>query len=166
MHLREVDRSVFVDSQKGLAFAPVAVWSNWQAAGTVFPSHCHASGQLVYAVSGVMIVRTGMGSWRVPVGRAVWLPGGVRHEIEVRRDVQMRSVYMSEQAQKLLPPSGPEAGPRQLAHCKMIRVSPLLRELIAAASDLHAQVAHGEQERHLFALILHEIGRATPFVTS
>src|SRR5690348_5345757 len=39
--------------------------------------------QLIYAASGVMTVHTGDGVWVVPPDRAVWVPSGVVHRIEM-----------------------------------------------------------------------------------
>jgi len=81
--------------------------------------HTHPWGQLVYATTGSMRVATPTAAWLAPPTRAIWVPGGVPHEIEMRGTVAMRTLYLA--------PAGED--PR-LAACRAIEVAPLLRELI------------------------------------
>lgn len=61
--------------------------------GSVLPEHSHQTGQLVFALSGVMLVRTGSMLWSVPPQRALWVPPGHPHTIEMLSLVEMRTVY-------------------------------------------------------------------------
>ena len=83
--------------------------------------HSHGWAQLVYAVSGVMSVRSGGMLWIVPPARAVWVPAGAEHEIRALGDFAMRTVYFV---------------PALVAHlpdkCCAIDVVPLLREVVLA----------------------------------
>ncbi len=81
--------------------------------------HTHSWGQLIYAASGVMRVATPEATWFTPPTRAIWVPGGTPHEIEMRGVVAMRTLYFS--------PAGDDPG---LETCRAIEVAPLLRELI------------------------------------
>jgi hypothetical protein len=87
--------------------------------------HAHERAQLIFAARGVMTVSTGSGSWAVPPQRAVWMPGGVRHEIRMSGTVSMRTLYVRSDAAAALPPA-----------VRVIAVSPLLRELILRACVL------------------------------
>lgn len=153
MHRREMDSFGFFESQKALEVASVTVLATDQPAGTIFPPHAHSSGQLIYAISGVMIVRSDAGSWIVPTGRAVWVPGGVRHEIEIASDVQIRTVYAAPDARDALPDS-----------CRVILVSALLRELIVTAVGIRPAAGYSERERRVLELILDEICMAAPLL--
>lgn len=153
MYRRENDSICFHETPASLESAPVAVLSTDQLASTSFPPHVHTSGQLIYAISGVMLVRSDAGSWVVPTGRAVWVPGGVRHEIEVASDVQMRTVYVAPGARAQMPTA-----------CKVIRVTPLLRELIVTAASIEQDQRDGARERRIFELILDEIDIAEPLL--
>jgi AraC-like DNA-binding protein len=74
--------------------------------------------QLIYAASGVMSVRTGDDVWVVPPDRAVWVPAGIRHHIEMTGRTAIRTLYFA-------------AGTTPLpAGCRAVNVAPLLRELI------------------------------------
>ena len=74
--------------------------------------------QLIYAASGVMSVHTGDDVWVVPPDRAVWVPAGVRHRIEMSGRTAVRTLYF---------PAGSTPMPRG---CRAVNVAPLLRELI------------------------------------
>jgi AraC-like DNA-binding protein len=87
--------------------------------GARLPRHTHPWAQLVYAASGTMRVATPDAAWLVPPTRAIWVPGGVTHEIEMRGTVAMRTLYLAS--------AGDD--PR-LAGCRAIEVAPLLRELV------------------------------------
>jgi AraC-like DNA-binding protein/mannose-6-phosphate isomerase-like protein (cupin superfamily) len=120
-------------------------------AGTSFPGHTHEQAQLIHAIEGVMIVRVEDGSWVVPPGRAVWVPGGTRHEIEMTGDVRMRSLFVAHEVRPSLP-----------RECRVIEVSTLLRELIVTAHDLPADYDLSHRAGRVLALILDEIEIAPP----
>ncbi|HEY7807709.1 MAG TPA: helix-turn-helix transcriptional regulator [Croceibacterium sp.] len=86
--------------------------------------HRHRWGQLIYAGSGVMRVRSGDTLWIVPPARAVWAPAGVEHEIHGLGDFAMRTLYFPSAMVERLP-----------AACCAIEVPPLLRELVLAAVE-------------------------------
>ena len=90
-------------------------------AGTELARHSHAVGQLIYAAIGSMTVRTEEGVFIVPPLMAVWVAPGVTHAITMRNRVAMRTLYF-----RL------DALPLPDRRCGVLRVSPLLRELILA----------------------------------
>jgi len=81
--------------------------------------HRHPWGQLVFAAAGVMRVSTEAETWLTPATKAIWLPAGVEHRIDIQGEVAMRTLYIAPARAALLP-----ADPATLA------VEPLLRELI------------------------------------
>lgn len=98
--------------------------------GSVLPEHKHQTGQLVFALSGVMLVRTGSMLWSVPPQRALWVPAGHLHTIEMLSPVEMRTVYLH---------------PGLIAECEgflrrsevhAVVASSLLKELIVGLFDL------------------------------
>jgi AraC-like DNA-binding protein len=77
--------------------------------------------QLVYASAGVMRVVTPVGLWVVPPQRAVWVPSGLRHRIELTGRTSLRTLYL-------------RAGMATLAdQCRAVNVTPLARELVLHA---------------------------------
>jgi AraC-like DNA-binding protein len=85
----------------------------------VIAPHAHDWHQLIYASEGVMWVHTQQGDWVVPPNRAVWVPAGVEHGIELTGRVYVQTIYLAADISGDLP--------RQ---CCAVNVSPLLRELI------------------------------------
>jgi AraC-like DNA-binding protein len=81
--------------------------------------HSHPWGQLVFASTGTMRVDAGAALWLVPQGRALWVPPGTEHAIEMRGKVGMRTIYV--------PPGRAGGLPGQ---CTAVDVEPLLRALI------------------------------------
>src|ERR1700730_802369 len=69
----------------------------------IIDSHSHDWHQLIYASRGVMTVNTPTGSWVVPSRRAVWVPAGIEHEIEMSAWVSMRTLYLRTGLSDLLP---------------------------------------------------------------
>jgi AraC-like DNA-binding protein len=87
--------------------------------GATLARHRHEWGQLVFASSGVMYVATEAEAWLVPPTKALWLPAGLEHQISVRGEVAMRTLYLApDRAQSL------SGAPRAL------EVAPVLREVI------------------------------------
>ncbi len=124
------------------------------AADTHFEPHHHAWAQLAYSASGMLQVIAARSpdaldevTYIVPPSRAVWIAPGARHAIHVLEAAEFRTLYMHAS----VTPSGWQG-------CRMIVVSPLLRELIAAL-DAQAPV-HGARQAALAQLVLDEITHA------
>jgi AraC-like DNA-binding protein len=81
--------------------------------------HAHDWHQLIYASEGVMWVQTAEGDWVVPPNRAVWVPAGIEHGIEMSGSVLVQTLYLSTSLSGKLP-----------KRCCAVNVSPLLRELV------------------------------------
>ncbi len=110
----------------------------------------HERGQLVYAVSGVMTVTTPHGTWVVPPQRAVWVPPRTDHESRMSGRVQMRTLYLRRDAATTLPRC-----------CCVMNVSPLLRELILAATEMSLVYDERGRDARVMRLILDELRSAS-----
>lgn len=55
--------------------------------GHVVASHTHKRVQLLHAITGIMRLETGTGTWIVPPGFALWIPAGTRHQLRDRKSV-------------------------------------------------------------------------------
>ena len=128
---------------------PVAAMAKDFPSGHRIAPDRHHRGQLLYATAGVMTVRTPHGSWAVPPRRAVWIPAHTEHESRMFGDVAMRTLYLRDDAAKGLP-----------ARCTVIEISPLLRELIVAATALPPRYPLGTRAERLIALLLDELREA------
>jgi AraC-like DNA-binding protein len=89
--------------------------------GLEFPTRSVDWDQLAYASRGVMSVRTAQGTWVVPPHRAVWIPAGVAHQVELSGKVSIRTLFFVRGLARALP-----------RRCQAVNVPPLLRELILA----------------------------------
>ena len=118
------------------------------ARGETIAPHRHACGQLIYAISGLLVVRSPHGSWIVPSRRGVWVPPLTEHAVEVLAETRMRSAYLDASHA-----TGIAGG------CRVIGVPDLLRDLIlfAAGRDL---VPTPDLEHSLATLIARLVAEA------
>ena len=131
---------------------PVAVFARNVPHNHITPWHSHKRAQLVYAASGVMVVKTRESTWVIPPQRAVWVPSRVDHETRTIGQVAMRTIYVA-----------PRTATQLLRDCCAINVSPLLRELILRAADMPLLYDRKGAEGRLMQLILDEI-RVSPML--
>jgi AraC-like DNA-binding protein len=129
---------------------PVTAVGNDYPAGHVHPAHQHRRSQLLFAEWGTMLVRTATGAWMVPAHQAIWIPGGVSHSITMLSDVATRSVYLE---------SAAAAGIAM--QCRVVGVSPLLRQLLIEAVDLPSEYDPLGRAGKIMSLLVDEI-RAAP----
>lgn len=132
---------------------PVRLRTRALPADTHFEPHRHAWSQLAYCASGILQVSAQRAldsqeqvTYIVPPSRAVWIAPGARHFVHVLEDAEFRTLYIDASAT----PQGWEG-------CRVIVVSPLLRELVGA---LDASPLAREREQRLVQLVLDEIAHA------
>ncbi|AZE57197.1 Transcriptional regulator, AraC family [Pseudomonas synxantha] len=125
-----------------------ALAANYEHGHIVAP-HRHDEGQLVYAINGVMLVSVEATAWVVPSGHALWVPSGREHQIRMTGEVRMRTLLISPGAHRGL-----------TSECEVIRVSPLLRELIVAAGDKLDSELASLRHAQIVELIFSELDRA------
>lgn len=111
--------------------------------------HCHTQAQLIHGINGVMLVGAAGTHWVVPAGHALWVPPGIGHQIRMFGQVRMRTLFMPASTW----PWGGE-------HCQLITVTPLMRELLVAASHLSARPDNERRRRCLHELLLVEMDAA------
>jgi len=138
--------------------------------------HVHEWGQLVFSMSGAVRVSAQNGqrqhSYMVPPSRAVWIPPGVIHAVTAIQEARLYTVYLHESA---LPKLVEGNAPDLWTACRVLEVSPLLRELvIALAVDTDALAKQGpspsvegmdtspdsDREPLIAQLLLNELRRA------
>ncbi|WP_186763422.1 AraC family transcriptional regulator [Lentzea tibetensis] len=106
--------------------------------------------QLIYSAHGAVTVHTGLGSWVVPPHRAVWVPGGVGHRIDVAGRTSLRTLYFAARLQALP------------ARCQVIAVSRLLRELILHAVATAPLYLSDLRHSHLVAVLVDLLDSVAP----
>ena len=130
---------------------PVEAMARSYPAGYAGPLHSHPRGLFLYAESGTMKVTTGCGTWMVPPHRAVWFPPNSPHQTGSLSAVEMRALYIR-------PDACPPQAPREPC---VLHVSPLLRELVRAATAMPVDYDEQGRDGRIVALLLEEI-RWTP----
>lgn len=134
----------YADTTDPLNHSPITYHCPHYPAGHYVPSHHHDRAQLLYALSGIMTVTTDVGRWTVPPHQAVWIPASVSHDVHMPCAVSMRSLYIH-----------PEIAAVLSSECRVVEVTPLLRELIARlVADQHKNI---QQLERLIAVLVDEV---------
>jgi AraC-like DNA-binding protein/mannose-6-phosphate isomerase-like protein (cupin superfamily) len=115
--------------------------------GHVIGRHVHDWHQLIYASEGVMWVQTVQGDWVVPPNRAVWVPAGVEHSIEMTGSVFVQTLYLDRTLSSALPPQ-----------CCAVNVAPLLRELIRHTVTLGVLDKNDSSQARLIGVLVDQFG--------
>jgi AraC-like DNA-binding protein len=129
---------------------PVIAVGNDYPAGHLHPAHRHRRSQLLFAEWGMMLVKTAAGAWMVPTHQGIWIPGGVTHSITMLSRVATRSVYLEGSAAEGM-----------AEQCRVVGISPLLRQLLIEAVDLPSEYDPLGRAGKIMSLLIDEI-RAAP----
>jgi AraC-like DNA-binding protein len=113
-----------VDSYTPSKQRPVRVRARSMPADTHFEPHAHPWAQLAYCATGIVQVTAAQASqsmvaYIVPPSRAVWIAPGAQHHITVLEAAEFRTLYIHK-----------SRTPKGWAGCRVIVVSPLLRETV------------------------------------
>lgn len=111
--------------------------------------HRHPWGQFAYAAQGVLEVLSDAGRFVAPPQRAVWIPAGVMHRVVCSAQTQVRSLYVARQ----IPGWAAD-------RCRVLAVSPLLRELIRAFSEVPEAYDEAGPDGRLAAVLFDQIAAA------
>ncbi|MCQ9616230.1 helix-turn-helix transcriptional regulator [Paenalcaligenes niemegkensis] len=112
--------------------------------------HSHPWLQFSYALEGVIEVKTATGHYMAPPQRAVLIPAGEMHSVQASSSTIIRSLYVRAEAMNALP-----------MRCKVLNVSPLLRELIRSFSQLPQNYPETGSPLRLAQVLLDQIQSAT-----
>jgi AraC-like DNA-binding protein/mannose-6-phosphate isomerase-like protein (cupin superfamily) len=111
--------------------------------------HSHERAQLLFATEGLQRVQTDSGVWILPPRRALLIPPGVVHHWTALSKVSIRTIYIEARTAAAFGDS-----------CRVIEVSPLLRELILALLNEPIEYPLPGRGEHLAMLILSELAAA------
>ncbi|MBU0749657.1 MAG: helix-turn-helix transcriptional regulator [Gammaproteobacteria bacterium] len=135
------------------AARPVRVRAREMPVDSHFEPHRHAWAQLAYCASGVIQVNlhapTAPTSYIVPPSRAVWIAPGALHAVAVLETAAFRTLYID-----------PSVVPPDWSGCRVMAVTPLLRELVSALDPVGGPAPGHAREAALTTLVLDEIGHA------
>ncbi|MYT29561.1 MULTISPECIES: helix-turn-helix transcriptional regulator [unclassified Streptomyces] len=115
------------------------------APGAGIDAHRHDDHQIAYASRGVVAVTTDAGSWVAPANRAIWIPAGAPHAHRAHGRLELHLVG--------LPATD---NPLALERPTVLKVSPLLRELILAYTH-DTEVGDSPQRDRLRAVLLDQL---------
>lgn len=113
--------------------------------------HAHPRGQLIYASSGVMRVVCMRDVWVVPPAQAVWVPPGIEHEVYFPGEVSLRNLFIDNSVTDTLP-----------NECTVLKVSPLLRELIVESVETGNSYPPDSAAYRLNMVIIDELHKMEP----
>lgn len=132
---------------------PVRVRARDMPVDSHFEPHRHAWAQLAYCASGVIQVRvvapTTPTAYIVPPSRAVWIAPGALHAVAVLEAAAFRTLYID-----------PSVVATDWSGCRVMAVSPLLRELVTALDPVGGPAPEPAREAPLTTLVLDEMRRA------
>lgn len=128
---------------------PVLAYVTTYAAGTRISPHHHRRGQFIHALNGSMRIETRGGRYLVVPGAGIYIPPGTEHAIDVLGELDWRTVHIGSDFLDDWPES-----PR------LVSLSPLIRELLAAASALPREGALEPAQHRLLAVLVDQIHNA------
>jgi AraC-like DNA-binding protein len=150
---RSVVANADVDLFRPTRARPVRVRSRTMPADAHFEPHRHPWAQVAYCATGILQVSaadpgsaSGEVTYIVPPSRAVWIAPDARHSVHVLQAAHFRTLYIDA-----------AVAPREWNGCRVLVVSPLLRELVPALD--HPRLPR-EREALLTSLLLDELHRA------
>jgi AraC-like DNA-binding protein/mannose-6-phosphate isomerase-like protein (cupin superfamily) len=146
--MQPVDASRVFDHDESIPRPVLAIGHDYPASFEL-DRHHHLRNQLLYAEKGVVAVSTPQGAWTAPPERAVWIPAGVPHSVRMVGAVSTRSVLIA-----------PEASPAFGDRCRVVAVSPLLRQLLVAAAAIPAEYEVDGRDGLVMRLLVAELTQA------
>jgi AraC-like DNA-binding protein/quercetin dioxygenase-like cupin family protein len=114
--------------------------------------HSHMWPQFLYARSGAIRAEIEGKWWTIPPRRALWIPAGVRHRLDMSSRLQLRTLYFRPTI----------AGDRN--EVEAINVSGLLHEAILRVCQQGSLDARNAPDLNLAEIILNEVERRDPSI--
>ncbi len=114
--------------------------------GSLTPWHRHGWWQLTWALSGVLAIETQAGSFVAPPERMIWIPPGTEHQATNAPLTEMRNLYVD---QSLMDWAG--------GHCRVVRITPLVRELMLATTALPDDYAFADEAERLIRVLIDQL---------
>jgi AraC-like DNA-binding protein/quercetin dioxygenase-like cupin family protein len=148
--LRSTEPSVYQHLEQ-----PIGAMAKSFADGSHIPLHHHDRDQLLYAIRGVMRLRTEHEAWVVPPDRAIYIPAGTSHSVGMHGTVDMRTLYIAT--------GSPDSHAQSM---RVLVVSDLLRELVLALSGEPIDYETDSRGDRIARLIELELRRARELALS
>ena len=129
------------------AQAPVVGASSHWPSRSEKAEHTHFRHQLMYSQKGVIRVTTPTGAWILPPTKSIWISGGTPHALLVKRPVELIILWIARDA-----PGAPD-----WSGCKVVSVSPLIRELLSVCSQQPWDYPPASRSSHLARVLLEQL---------
>jgi len=129
------------------AQAPVVGASSHWPSRSEKAEHTHFRHQLMYSQKGVIHVTTPTGAWILPPTKSIWISGGTPHALLVKRPVELIILWIARDA-----PGAPD-----WSGCKVVSVSPLIRELLSVWSKQPWDYPPASRSAHLAQVLLEQL---------
>ncbi|QKJ85044.1 AraC family transcriptional regulator [Paramixta manurensis] len=119
-------------------------------AGSTEPWHAHEQGQLIFTTAGVVRIQTEQQVWILAPFQALWLPGGIPHQLYAINPVTTSNVYLTADASR-----------QYSTDFRCLQVTPLLQALVEEL--VVAPLPHGvARHEALTALLYNELSWVPP----
>lgn len=150
---------------------PVRAKQHRLSARTRVIPHSHSWAQISVSLNGVLHMAAPQGTLIAPPSKAVWIPPGLVHAVAMVEEADLISIYVRQDAPAqgpVLPGhdgGGAACDPRDWARCRVLEISPLMRELITALPKQSDDQPEPDgttlrREHHLSVLLLEELRHA------
>jgi AraC-like DNA-binding protein len=124
MNKPECETAEIVDPQE-IPRAVSAFGLEFIGQGPEYEPHAHPKAELILTMRGLVTCDVAKGRWMVPAQCALWIPPEMSHSVRTVGEVELYCLFLDPEVVSGLP-----------SECCTIAVSPLLRELVIAASRL------------------------------
>jgi AraC-like DNA-binding protein len=114
-----------------------------------YQPHAHPKAELILTVRCLVTCDVAKGRWMVPAQCALWIPSGMSHNVRTVGEVELYCLFLDPEVVRALP-----------SECCTIAVSPLLQELVIAASRLPTLYDPKGPAGSLVDTMLNELGTA------
>ena len=144
----EAETAEIVDPQE-IPRAVAAFGFEFIGQGPEYEPHAHPKAELILTARGLVTCDVAKGRWMVPAQCALWIPAEMSHSVRTVGEVELYCLFLDPKVVSGLP-----------SECCTIAVSPLLRELVIAASRLPMLYDPTGPAGSLVATMLNELGTA------
>lgn len=121
-----------------------------ETGGSVRP-HSHPRGQLLWAMRGLLRVAGNGCIWLVPPSHAVWIPGGMEHQVTIESQAELLNIYVDPSV-----PLREIGGP--IPCCAVLLLTSLAREMIRRLGEADTSVPFDDRLLRFCAVLLDEVG--------
>ena len=120
------------------------------AAGHAVRPHRHPRGQLLWAMRGVLRVASNACIWLVPPSHAVWIPGGMEHQVTIEAEAELLNSYVDASIPL-------REGARPMPCCAVLLLTPLAREMIRRLAESDTSAPFDDRLLRFCAVLLDEV---------